>query len=811
MSVISQQPSVHPTDVPSNNPSQFILENPSDAPTKMPTNNPVQFISQNPTKIPTHNPIQLITQNPVTETPTLRPLTLVTDNPTTVITTTKYIETLTSLSATIYNTDDIAVAKLNSDTISEQETVIPKIVIVILLFAFIIAFLDIIHSGSKQECSFICGSHRSDEYNYQIIIIMALRICDIITDISVFVIICWYHKTTEKYAYGFLLLLIVCDAASLLTVYAMNVFGMCKVVRLPTYNEGPLIWFGKYMLFFVFLIFISCDLYLTVKLISSNILGMSIFNSHHSSIELEKIKSIKLVTILFQNIPQIIMQSLFLIVVQEHKILIIMSIIISFILSVPLLISWYLSNKNNVFILQPYEIECTLSPPPYTKDTLSAIGTIVSGINITSDATYEMTQIMKYIRCKRILRKQLALILGINSSKLEINYICIHRENGSNGFMLRIYIVQQMLNGQDVSLLYDNKYNSIINEIKRIYHISLDWKMSCCLNMRRDFTDKRFNSNKTTITAFTEMSNYNSPNIFKVDDSEDDDDNLSAKFDIDTIKNQQIDNKIQNKIENDDDIIIPDAILSPPTYGKHLIDKDDEEKELMLVPADAMIMRTGFSNSTIDEELYGSHSNQSDKITKSGHISGKTTMGMYDDIDPNDIDDDNDTIGNDMDDNKLIIVPEIKLQKKHRKLYSEGGKKHRKLYSEGGKKHRKLYSEGPKMLLKNRVGNMNTNDKYGEYKNNMDKIDFKHDIPNNNPKLNIHVNSSSSFAMNNGKRRTVYSEGPKQGRNSNIGPSLSNSNSKISDIFGIGNNESSFKITNKMATIQDDSNSKVDD
>ncbi len=73
------------------------------------------------------------------------------------------------------------------------------------------------------------------------------------------------------------------------------------------------------------------------------------------------------------------------------------------------------------------------------------------------------------------------------------------------------------------------------------------------------------------------------------------------------------------------------------------------------------------------------------------------------------------------------------------------------------------------------------------------------------------MNSSSSFAMNNGKRRMVYSEGPKQGRNSNVGPSLSNSNSKISDIFGVGNNESSFKITNKMATIQYDSNSKVDD
>ncbi len=57
-----------------------------------------------------------------------------------------------------------------------------------------------------------------------------------------------------------------------------------------------------------------------------------------------------------------------------------------------------------------------------------------------------------------------------------------------------------------------------------------------------------------------------------------------------------------------------------------------------------------------------------------------------------------------MDDNKLILEPEIKLQKKHRKLYTEGGKK-----------HRKLYSEGAKMLWKNRVENMNTNDKYGEY------------------------------------------------------------------------------------------------
>ncbi len=50
------------------------------------------------------------------------------------------------------------------------------------------------------------------------------------------------------------------------------------------------------------------------------------------------------------------------------------------------------------------------------------------------------------------------------------------------------------------------------------------------------------------------------------------------------------------------------------------------------------------------------------------------------------------------------------------------------------------------------------------------------------------MNSSSGFAMNNGKRRTVYSEGPKHGRNSNVGPSLSHSNSKIPDIVGVGNN-----------------------
>eukprot|EP01084_Bolivina_argentea_P260347 439636_1 len=118
-------------------------------------------------------------------------------------------------------------------------------------------------------------------------------------------------------------------------------------------------WMIILFFFFVFLVMITADSYLTLMLIASNVFGMNIFNSGHSTIELNKIRAIKFATIILENIPQIAIQIAYgIIILNNMNATIIISVIISFLLSIPLLISWSLTNINNkLFTWEEYDIE----------------------------------------------------------------------------------------------------------------------------------------------------------------------------------------------------------------------------------------------------------------------------------------------------------------------------------------------------------------------------------------------------------------------------------------------------------------------
>ena len=175
------------------------------------------------------------------------------------------------------------------------------IISAIMLLSFVLAVIDIIHSQCSNRQDGLLrriGINKSDQMNFLIIIIFGLRICDLITDI-----VLTYHMTAahiQNPTQHMITYLYMSSIICILIPYLVNIITIYKVIKSNTNIKATTSWFSKHAIFFVIIVIITGDIFVSTSLISSNFLGLTIFDSGHSSIALASIQWIKLLTIAFE-------------------------------------------------------------------------------------------------------------------------------------------------------------------------------------------------------------------------------------------------------------------------------------------------------------------------------------------------------------------------------------------------------------------------------------------------------------------------------------------------------------------------------
>ena len=200
----------------------------------------------------------------------------------------------------------------DADSVEEQATSNPlkaqkedNLVLLILSgvlgIAIVLSILEIIHSklqGGLCHCKSL-GFHRSDQMQYGPILLYAFSVCNIVTDIYISYRACIYFFNTKATDLA-VLIVAICSFVFIIIPYCINILAMTRIFNLKCKSNGPQKWFEKHLVFFFLLEFLSCDSYICIKLVKSNIFGMELFNSGHSSIELKKVRATKKATILTQ-------------------------------------------------------------------------------------------------------------------------------------------------------------------------------------------------------------------------------------------------------------------------------------------------------------------------------------------------------------------------------------------------------------------------------------------------------------------------------------------------------------------------------
>ena len=193
------------------------------------------------------------------------------------------------------------------------------VIYIVILMAATMTLLDKTHSKlSGQGQSGLCCCCRSggvarrrcgcgestlcrpaDEMNSSSILLFGLAACNMMTVIYLSWKGCIYFIETES-ADLKILIIDLCSFIFIMIPYCINIVAMTKIHNLKTQSNGPRNWFERHFLFFAVLEFVSCDSYLSLKLVKSHIFGMDLFDSGHSSLDLKRIRATKMATICTQ-------------------------------------------------------------------------------------------------------------------------------------------------------------------------------------------------------------------------------------------------------------------------------------------------------------------------------------------------------------------------------------------------------------------------------------------------------------------------------------------------------------------------------
>ena len=180
------------------------------------------------------------------------------------------------------------------------------ILICIAVFFSVLIVIDLCHTMINSEyyceCCGQCGCYASDAHHTQLLAIIMLRICDMLTDIFLSTEILFrYIECFQDNPFNLLFVLSLSSIACIAIPWIINVLTMIKITKLPNVViERPTIWFKKYMLFYVFLVVITGDCYTSTMLISSNLFALSIFDSGLNIIQYGSVRYTKVTTIIFE-------------------------------------------------------------------------------------------------------------------------------------------------------------------------------------------------------------------------------------------------------------------------------------------------------------------------------------------------------------------------------------------------------------------------------------------------------------------------------------------------------------------------------
>eukprot|EP01084_Bolivina_argentea_P116905 207647_1 len=359
-------------------------------------------------------------------------------------------------STTTYASSDLYATDVSMTSSTDINKLIFLVTIICSLVFVCLAVISCIHTeySYRNDCRILTknGCYKSDVPSVRVVIKVFLRICDLITDVALVYTI---TGTYIMYQTELLLILSVCSFTFLIIPYIINLISIVHISKLDNIViERPTIWFSKYMFVFVSLTLITGDCFVSAQVISSNLFGLNVFNSGLNIVQLNSIKHIQIINIVTESIPQSVIQGIY---GYYNGItpLLLLSVFLSLLSSISNSLSWCITGHiHHKCKLVQYVLKVTL---------------IDNGTDQTNKKK-ELLQIIKYRGCTRILRNKICLILGIETSKLQIGCVDMN-DNGCN-----INIIQTVMTQTDfcIQKFYQNKYNEISDEIKKVYYLQWD-------------------------------------------------------------------------------------------------------------------------------------------------------------------------------------------------------------------------------------------------------------------------------------------------------------------------------------------------
>ena len=243
---------------------------------------------------------------------------------------TKSIEMNTKTSQCLndeFNSNDFGLVSMKLEDPESYLTIWKEygLIIVCAVFGFMLAivgFLAFLWNKEKCCCK-IPGFHRMDSGNVVALANFGLQVYDLVTDCALAVDIAKTAQKANIYDRAFTPIasskdniLYVCVLGSIIFVvfpYFCNIFAATQIKEKIKTNHMALAWFQGYTSIYVILTVLTGSCYVALQLVSSSLFGLLLLRSGITRYELNELSSLKIfLTVVFENIPQFIIQMLYL-------------------------------------------------------------------------------------------------------------------------------------------------------------------------------------------------------------------------------------------------------------------------------------------------------------------------------------------------------------------------------------------------------------------------------------------------------------------------------------------------------------------
>eukprot|EP01083_Nonionella_stella_P109777 320471_1 len=152
-----------------------------------------------------------------------------------------------------------------------------------------------------------------DSASYSVPLLIALGICDFITDINLSVQM-FKHKSTQMSIYNITFLLAVMSVVFIVLPFGSNIYYAMTITNQPAIqsNKHTETWFTTHLSPFILLCLVCGGTYPVILLSSSCLFGLAIFDAGLMSFDLYELSKIKIrSTVFMENVPQLCLQVLY--------------------------------------------------------------------------------------------------------------------------------------------------------------------------------------------------------------------------------------------------------------------------------------------------------------------------------------------------------------------------------------------------------------------------------------------------------------------------------------------------------------------